>query len=81
MNWVIIFFFIHIDAFRVEKLEESTHKAIFTDGIQFDKLGFETFVEHFEASKTFFWGVKLCFFSAPHFFPILQTNTFPTMQE
>jgi len=61
LYWFIILFFIHIDAFRVEKLEESTHKTIFTDGIQFDKVGFETFGEHFEESTTFSCGVKLFF--------------------
>ena len=29
---IIILFFIHIDAFRVEKLEEPTHKTIFVSG-------------------------------------------------
>jgi len=28
LDWIIILFFIHINAFRVEKVEESTHGTI-----------------------------------------------------
>ena len=54
-DWIIIFFFIHIDAFREEN-EESTLWAIFIDGILFEKLGSETFQKHFEASNDVLWG-------------------------
>jgi len=30
LDWIIILFVIHLDAFKVEKVEESTHMAIFT---------------------------------------------------
>lgn len=29
LDWMSIFFFIHLDAFKVEKVEESMHKTIF----------------------------------------------------
>ena len=38
MDW-IIFFFIHLDAFGVEKVEELAHGTVFTDGTQFGKNG------------------------------------------
>lgn len=31
-DWIIIFFFIHINAFRVEKEEESSHGTAFSSG-------------------------------------------------
>jgi len=55
-NWIIILFFIHLDAFGVEKVEESAHGTIFTDGTQFGKTRFETFQENFDASNDVFWG-------------------------
>ena len=56
-NSIIILFFIHIDAFEVEKVERSAHQTIFTNGTQFGETGYKTFSEHFEASKDiFFFG-------------------------
>ena len=56
LNWIIILFFIHIDAFGVEKVEESTHRTVFTGGTQYDETRFVTFQEHFEASNNVFLG-------------------------
>lgn len=53
------YFFIHIYAFKVEKMEESAHGAIFTSGIQFGKMGSETFRENFEASNDVIFVKKL----------------------
>ena len=58
-NWIIILFFIHLNGFGVEKVEESTHRTIFTSGTQFRKTRFETFQECFEASNDVFWGKNL----------------------
>ena len=49
-------FFIYIDAFLVEKVDESAHGVVFTGGTQFGKTGFEAFREQFEASNDVFWG-------------------------
>ena len=51
MNWIIMFFVIHLDAFGVEKVDESSHGTIFTSGTQFGETGSETFQVHFEASN------------------------------
>jgi len=56
LNWVIILFFIYLDALGLEKVEESTHRTVFSGGTQFGEVGFETFWEHFEASNEFFRG-------------------------
>lgn len=48
-DWIIILFFIHLNVFKMEKLKESTHGAIFTNETQFGKLRFETFREQFKA--------------------------------
>jgi len=50
----MILFFIHLDAFGVEKVEELAHVTVFTGGTQFGKTRFETFREHFEASNDIF---------------------------
>jgi len=55
-NWIIILFFIHIDAFEVEEVERSAHRTIFTNGTQFGETGSKTFSEHFEASEDLFGG-------------------------
>lgn len=55
-DWIIILFFIHLDAFREEKVEESSHGTIFTGGTQFGKIGSETFWERFQESNHVFWG-------------------------
>lgn len=56
LDWIIILFYIHLNAFRVENVEESTHRTIFTGGIQVGKTHFETFRELFEASNDIFLG-------------------------
>ena len=43
LDWIIIFFFIHPNDFRVKKVEESTRMTILTDGMQFGKFGSKTF--------------------------------------
>ena len=40
---IIILFVIHLNAFGVEKVEESTHGTIFIDMTQFGEMGSETF--------------------------------------
>jgi len=55
-DWIIILFFIHLNAFEVEKVEESYHGAVFIGGTQFGKMGPQTFEECFEASNYFFLG-------------------------
>jgi len=55
-NWIIIFFVIHLNAFGVEKAEESTNETVFTGGTQFGETGSETFWERFESSNDIFWG-------------------------
>ena len=42
-NSIIIRFSIHLDAFGVGEVEESTHGTIFTSGTQFGETGSETF--------------------------------------
>lgn len=32
LNWIIILFYIHLDTFGVEKVEESAHGTLFTGG-------------------------------------------------
>ena len=49
LDWIIVLFFIHLDAFRVKKVEESTHETIFTDMTQFAETRSETFQDRFEA--------------------------------
>jgi len=58
-NWIIILFVIHLDAFRVEKVEELAHGTVFTGGTQFGEMGSETFGERFEASYDVFGGKTL----------------------
>ena len=48
-NWIILFIFIHLNAFGVEKVEESSHETMFTGRTQFGKTRFETFQVCFEA--------------------------------
>lgn len=58
-DWIIILIFIHINAFRVEKVEDSIHKTILINVSQFGKLRFKTFRMQFEASNNIFGGKKL----------------------
>lgn len=50
---IIILFVIHIDAFEVEKLEESTCRTIFPSKSKFGEFGSETFCRHLEALNEF----------------------------
>ena len=47
--YIVIFFFIHLDSFKVRKLEESANGMIFTSGTQFHEMRSKTFWESFEA--------------------------------
>ena len=42
-NWIIILFVIHLDAFVVEKLEESSHEVFFIGMTQFSETTSQTF--------------------------------------
>lgn len=42
-------FFLHLDAFKMKKLEESTHETLFTRRTQFVKFGSKTLSKNFEA--------------------------------
>jgi len=42
-DWIIILVFIHLDDFRLGKVEELSHKNIFNDASKFDKFGSKTF--------------------------------------
>jgi len=55
LDSIIILFFIHLDAFRVEVVEESTHGTVFINWTQFGKTRSRTFQECFEASNDTFW--------------------------
>ena len=37
-NWSIILFLIHLDAFKVEKMEESTHMTMFINNPNLENL-------------------------------------------
>ena len=50
-DWIIILFFIYLDAFRVEKFGGIKLQGHFIGRSQFGKLGSRTFQIHFEASK------------------------------
>jgi hypothetical protein len=39
MDWIVIVFFIYFDAFRVEKLEESTCRVILVSGPRLENWG------------------------------------------
>jgi hypothetical protein len=56
MDWIIILFFIYLDAFRVEKIGGIDLKGRFSGRSQFGKLGFGTFQSCFEALNSIFWG-------------------------
>jgi len=62
LNWIFLLFFIRLDVFEVEKVEELAHGNVFTSGTQFGKMGSETFHEHFEASNNIFWDKNLPFY-------------------
>ena len=51
--------FMHLNAFKVEKMEESSHRTIFTGDTHFGNLRSETSRQYFEASNDVFWEVKL----------------------
>jgi hypothetical protein len=60
LYWIIILFFIYLDAFIVEKSGGISLQGHFNGRSQFGKLGFETFQTHlFEASNDIFWGSKI----------------------
>jgi hypothetical protein len=63
LDWIIILFFIHINAFRVEKPEGISLQVHFNSRSQFGKLGFETFQSHFEALNDIFCEQKFLSFS------------------
>jgi hypothetical protein len=55
-NWIIVLFFIYIDAFKVEKIGGINLQSHFSGKSYFGKLGSETFGIHFEALNGVFWG-------------------------
>jgi hypothetical protein len=55
-DWIIILFFIYLDAFRVEKIGGINLQGHFSGRSQFGKLGSRTFQSHFEALNDVFWG-------------------------
>jgi hypothetical protein len=61
-DWIIILFFIYLDAFRVEKIGGINLQGHFNKS-QFGKLGFETLQSHFEEPNGMFWGQNLHRFS------------------
>ena len=81
LNWIIILFFIHIDRFREEKVEESTHDTVFIDMTQFGKMGSAMFRERFEASNNVFRGLKFYSLAWNFFMLILHIMIFPTTKE
>jgi hypothetical protein len=56
LDWIIILFFIYLDAFIVEKNGGINLQGHFNGRSNFGRLGFETFQSHFEASNGMFWG-------------------------
>ena len=46
-HWIIILFGIHLDAFKVENLEESTYISSYISGTQFEELDSKTCQGHF----------------------------------
>jgi len=52
-NWIIVLFFFHIDAFKVEKVEEKSHKTT-----KFGEFKCEIFRDHIKASNAAFWSKK-----------------------
>jgi hypothetical protein len=50
-DWIIILFFICLDAFRVEKIGGINLQGHFSGKSQFGKLGFGTFIEPFQGIK------------------------------
>ena len=73
LNWIIIFSVIHLNAFGVEKVEESSHGTVFTSETQFGEMGSEAFQERFETSNDVFSRKK---FGAliSHIFMLLYTQ-------
>jgi len=62
-----LYFFIHLDAFGVEKVEESAHRTFLPAIPNLAKMEYETFRECFEASNDIFWGQKFTTFVCNHF--------------
>jgi hypothetical protein len=58
LDWIIILFFIYLDAFRVEKVGGIILQGHFSGRSQFGKLGSRTFRGHFEESNDIFFWVK-----------------------
>jgi len=56
LDWIIILFFIYLDAFKVEKIGGISLQVHFSGRSQFGKLGSGTFRSHFEALNGFFRG-------------------------
>ena len=66
LNWIIILFVIHLDAFGVEKVEESAHRTIFTSGTSLAKRDLKLSESVLRHQTTFFGGKTF----------ILNCNTF-----
>jgi hypothetical protein len=55
-EWIIILFFIYLDAFKMEKIGAINLQGHFSGRSQFGKLGFGTLQSHFEELNDIFWG-------------------------
>jgi hypothetical protein len=76
-DWAIILFVICLDAFRVEKIGGINLQGHFNDKSHFGKLGFKTFLIHFEALNDLFWGQN---FPIPSWDPLIMIYTQITLQ-
>lgn len=79
-NWIIIFFFIHIDAFGLEKVEESSHEKFFTGGRSLAKQASEP-SESILRYQPIFLGVNIYLSGLALFHSILNTKILTTVQE
>lgn len=59
LDWIIILFVIHLDAFKVAKIEKLAYISSFNGRTQFEDLGSETFQSQFQALNDVFGGKTL----------------------
>jgi hypothetical protein len=79
LDWIIILFFIYLDAFRVEKLEESTCRVILVVGPNLENWGLKpsrAILRH--KNDIFFWSKILLTHTLDY---ILHSDTFPMVQK
>jgi hypothetical protein len=63
MDFIIILFFIYLDALRVENIGGISWQGYFNGRSQFENLGFETFQSYFEEPNGIFRGQNFPKFS------------------